>query len=232
MHENHLSPSSPPSHSNAIAFHWSRGASLLNRTLSTTIPPSSRDALWLCAGFLGALAFSSIEATTPEEAWPLKPSSPTDLEWLKLSEGKKEIWKIADPMRPDSLFHSMTPHFIPLASSAFSISDLQCLPLTFLAQTATLNCTPKTIGTFLSFFGRMHPDFKQLLLQKDPCALVLLAHWFAKMCKLEQWWIHRRAHLECEAICRYLTRHHGDDDDVLAAMRYPEMIYKLIHPRE
>jgi hypothetical protein len=66
---------------------------LLNDKLSTSIEPSERDALWACAGLLGALSFSSIQAKTPEEAWPLKPSSPSDLEWLKMSEGRRRSGK-------------------------------------------------------------------------------------------------------------------------------------------
>lgn len=82
-----------------MAYHWSQGAALLNRKLSIGIEPEERDALWACAGLLGALALSSISATTPEEAWPLKQTSPSDLDWLKMCEGKREIWKIADPRR-------------------------------------------------------------------------------------------------------------------------------------
>lgn len=247
MHDKHLCLESKTPQPIALALHWSRGAALLNEKLSAPIKPSERDALWLCAGFLGALAFSSIEARTPEEAWPLKPDSPSDLDWLKLSEGKKAIWTITDPMRSDSLFSSACPNFMQFASSPFSVSELQKLPpeiiqichldeasspvnnpylatATFLAQTIDLECNPHTIGVFLSFFGCMHPDYKQLLIQKDPGALVLLAYWYAKMCQCQQWWIRRRACSECQAICIYLTRYHGDDGDILTAIRYPEMI--------
>jgi hypothetical protein len=247
MHDRYLGIESSTEQSAAIAFHWSRGAALLNDKLSTGIEPSERDALWACAGLLGALSFSSIQAKTPEEAWPLKPSSPSDLEWLKMSEGKKEIWKIADPLRVDSVFYSMVPDFMQYASPTSSRSELQKLPpeliqlcklddasmqdnspyltcASFLTQTINLECNTHNMGVFLSFFGCMHPDYKQLLGQRDPCALLLLAYWYAKMCQCQQWWIWRRAFLECQAICRYLIRYHGDDGNILNAVRYPEMI--------
>jgi hypothetical protein len=251
MHDRYLGTESSIRQSTAIAFHWSRGAALLNNKLSANIDPSERDALWACAGLLGALAFSSIEAKTPEQAWPLKPSSLSDLDWLKMSEGKKEIWKIADPLRADSVFHPMVPDFLQYASpnsSSSSGSELQKLPneliylcrlndtsmqntnpylasASFIAHTIDIECSTHNVGMFLSFFGCMHPHFKQLLGQRDPCALLLIAYWYVKMCQCQQWWIWRRASLECQAICRYLTLYHGGDGNILNAVRYLETIY-------
>jgi hypothetical protein len=45
------------------------------------------------AVFLGILAMAYVEVPTPEESWPYAPPSPLDLNWLGISEGKKEIWK-------------------------------------------------------------------------------------------------------------------------------------------
>ena len=114
MHDRHLGISSGVDQSIAIPFHWSRGASLLNSKLTNGVAPSERDALWICAGMLGALSFASILAESPEEAWPLKQQTATpagDLAWLKMSEGKKEIWKITNPMRPNSIFRPLAAYF-------------------------------------------------------------------------------------------------------------------------
>ena len=234
--------------STAIAFHWARGAALLNHKLSDGIKPSERDALWACAGLLGALGFSSICAKMPEEAWPLTRTSASDLDWLKMSEGKKAIWEIAEPTRADSLFFPMTPwfkQFEPYAS--LSGLELQNLPpelmrlcesdstmmqdnsaylpsLSFFAHAGNLECNTHNLGKFLSFFGCMHPDFRHLIERKDPRALLLVACWYAKVCRCQQWWLWRRANLECQAICLYLRRYHGDDIDILNAARYPEMV--------
>jgi hypothetical protein len=126
FHEQYLGIGVGTNQSTAIAFHWSQGAALLNSKLSCAIEPSERDALWACAAMLGALVFSSIQAKTPEEAWPLW-SSPSDLDWLTLCEGKKEIWKITNPMRKDSVFHSIIPNFLA-SPSACSNTDLRKLP--------------------------------------------------------------------------------------------------------
>ena len=166
-----------------------------------------------------------------------------------MSQGKKEIWKIADPLRADSVFHPVALDFMQYASpDSSSRSELQKLPqdliqlckigdaplrddnpylasASFLAHTIDIECRLHNIGMFLSYFGCMHPNFKQLLVQRDPCALLLQAHWYAKMCQCQQWWIWRRATLECQAICRYLTRYHGDDGNILTAVRYLETVY-------
>ena len=242
MHDRHLDDESTSKQSTAMAFHWSRGAALLNDRLSAGIESSERDALWACAGLLGALAFSSIHARTPEEAWPLRRSLSSDLDWLKMIEGKKEIWRIADPMRPDSVFHSMVPNFLQHASPISDRSHLQKLPpeliqlcrlddasmqddnpyvacASFLAQTVTVECSTYNIGMFLSFFGCVHPEYKRLLGQKDPCALLLLAYWYAKVCQCRLWWIWRRAFLECQAICSYLRMYYGDNTNILNSIR-------------
>ncbi|MCJ1472113.1 hypothetical protein MMC13_000760 [Lambiella insularis] len=231
-----------------MAFHWSQGAALLNQKLSTGLDPSDRDPIWACAGLLGALTCSSIHAKTPEEAWPLKQSSSSDLDWLKMSEGKKAIWKIADPLRPDSVFHRVAPDFSQYASvSLSSMAELQKLPpellqlcklddasklehnpylvsASFLAQTINIECNSQTVGIFLSFFGCMHEDYRLLLAEKDPCAMLLLAYWYAKVSQCQQWWLWPRAYLECQSICRYLTCYHGNDSNILSAVRYPETI--------
>jgi hypothetical protein len=69
-------------------YHRSQCAALFNRKLSQPIQPQDRDPLWATAAFLGIIALSSVEASTPEEAWPLKTSEPSDLEWLRMSEGR------------------------------------------------------------------------------------------------------------------------------------------------
>ena len=242
MHDQHLAPELNSKLTAAIAFHWSQGAYLLNRRLSDGIVPSERDALWACAGLLGALSFASSPAHTPEESWPLKPHSPSDLDWLRMTEGKRAIWKIADPMREDSLFYPMVPNFMQFATPDSCSAELQKLPpeliqlcnihdsitpdsnpylaaASFLARMIGIECSAQNFGSFLSLMGCMHRDFRELLEQKDPCALLLFAYWYAMISSLQEWWMLRRTSLECQAICTYLELHHGDDSNVLSTLR-------------
>lgn len=63
-----------------------------------------KDALWGTSALLGAGTFATIEATSAEEAWPLKRPGLSDLDWLKMSEGKNAVYRLAEPTREDSAF--------------------------------------------------------------------------------------------------------------------------------
>lgn len=212
-------------------YHWSQAVILFNRRLSSPIQESDFDALWSAAFLMGDIAFASIEASKPEEAWPLKHPEPCDLEWLRMSVGKMAIWDIAKPLRHKSIFHTIadkdkTGH----PASAVITSRIFGIPFTFnqlcglndlstaynnpyytavhaLAPLLDIECDQSTIGRFLSFVNYMQPEFQGLLERKDPRALLLLAYWYAKVCH-SLWWIARRAKLECQAICLYLERYH------------------------
>ncbi|PGH14750.1 hypothetical protein AJ80_05794 [Polytolypa hystricis UAMH7299] len=251
MHDRHISPSPDRKPSPAESYHCYQGTALFNSALSQPIQPSERDALWGAAALLGAIAFSWVEARTPDEAWPLKASSPADLDWLKLTDGKREVYKITNPARLDSVFHTLfkpTGDFLPCDPRG---TDLKNIPDEFIklyeldhpssgTQTANnpyhaavctlanlfnLECNRSTILEFLSFVTHMCTDLKQLLEAKDPRALLLLAHWYAKLCNYQQWWIWRRAVLECQAICIYLERYRGQHDIAIRGLlRWPKII--------
>jgi hypothetical protein len=201
------------------------------------------------------LALSSIPAKSPEEAWPLSSNASVDLDWLKMCQGKRAIWMIANPLRPDSIFYPFVTDFLqspfftaPPSLAALQIAWPEIIPLCkidntatiesnpylpfvlFLARTVNVDCDNTNIGLFLSFFGSMHPDFEQVLGKKDPATLLLLAYWYAKMCHCRQWWIWRRASLECQAICLYLKRYYLNDESILEALKYPERMLLAVEP--
>ncbi|KAL9116260.1 MAG: hypothetical protein Q9227_000631 [Pyrenula ochraceoflavens] len=262
IHDRYLS-ANPTKQTPAEAFHWYRGTELFRSTLSRPIPPSIRDALWATAALLGAIAFANLDATTPSEVWPLRPSSPADLDWLRMSDGKKAVFQLADPHRPDSLFHStFSEHRDAELSTTISSHVLSSLsstcPPEFLTlydlhlnntstpgppptkvrnpyhatATALLNllplpCNQSTILKFLHFITYVDPPFKSLLERKDPKALLLLAYWYAKICQYQQWWIWRRACLECQAICIYLSDPNNRAEEIEGLgklLRFPRLI--------
>ncbi|KAK4973252.1 hypothetical protein LTR28_011634 [Elasticomyces elasticus] len=107
IHDRYLSAPFSTTQTATEIYHWGQAAALFNEKLSAPIRPCDRDALWATAALLGAITFSSTEASKPEESWPLRPSSSSDLEWLRMSDGKKAIWRITDPLRKDSVFHKL-----------------------------------------------------------------------------------------------------------------------------
>ena len=224
MHDRYLSTPLDTRRSNPETFHWYRGIALFNSKLSGSIQPSDRDALWATTILFGTIAFFHIEAKTPEEAWPLKPPSPLDLNWLRMSDGKKEIWKLTQPWRVDSVFRPLVLEHMNYVPPPSSVIGLEALPSEFLkfysldtmsttannpyhaavsalAQTLHSNCKYSILMSFLSFISHMHSDYKRLLELKDPGALLLLAYWYAKVCQCQYWALWRRAELECQAIC-------------------------------
>jgi hypothetical protein len=215
----------------AEAYHWFKAVALFNEKLDKGICPNDRDALWAIAILLGASMFTSCEAVSHEDAWPLKPPSSTDLSWLRITDGKKAIWKIADPLRSDSVFAGLAVHWRRdyLSCSTSSKSIIQSLPagllrlyelhtkphsyyttLCALAPLLNIDCNRTTILKYLSFISHFEPEFRELLFNKDAFAILILAHWYAKVCRYE-WWIAQRAMLECISICIYLERNYPSD---------------------
>ncbi|KAL4962882.1 uncharacterized protein BDV14DRAFT_95973 [Aspergillus stella-maris] len=163
-------------------FHWSQATALLNRRLKQPIEtrPEDKDAIWGTAAALVILTFSSPNARSPEEAWPLKakldsshsPSisssdsasassssepnpdtgSDSDLNWLPMSTGKMSLWTLVNPLRPESLFSIMAPTFTTMLSPfPFPQSGVTGIP-TALAQLCNLDysSTPSDNSYFLA----------------------------------------------------------------------------------
>lgn len=224
-------------------YHWSRAAALLNQ-ISFPIRPQDRDSLWASAGMVGVASFASLEAVTPEEAWPLKPADSSDLTWLRLFDGKMSLWEATDPLRPDSIFHSMATEYAMMKTEPPSLEveriprgfvELYCLdePLacdhnpyypavSFLSGLLPIQCTQATISNYLGFMDAMTPSFKYLLHEKDARALLLMAYWYGGMCE-SLWWVSRRSRLECQAICLYLEKYHAEEGDILKILKLPRI---------
>lgn len=207
MHDRYLSGASDTKLSTIEAFHWYQSTALFKSKLSGSIDHSERDAAYATAVCLGVITFFYIEAKTPEEAWPLKPSSSLDLNWLSLSEGKRTLGEVTRPSKEKTVFQTL----LPLENTkpkpiAPTVAGLKALPpelillcgfdatstpdnnpyyavASGLAKSLHSDCMLTTILSFLTFIGSVLPDFKELLRRKDPCALLLLAYWYAKMCQ-------------------------------------------------
>ena len=269
MHDRYLSPGGKLSGDKSItqAYHWYQATFQFNKILSkpaSTFSSPERDALWGTAALLGGIAFSSIDATNPHEAWPMKSSSPSDLDWLKMSEGKKAIWDLADISRPDSVFQDALPdhhqsilppnwccttnedHFgLPCGNLSKEYVELfnldECMspaveqnpyfePACLCASLLPIEINRSNSIKFLAFMGHMKPDFRDLLAQKDPRALLLLSFFYAKLLQFHVWWTWQRALLECQSICIYLESYYGDDTNIKKLLQFPKMMSGLLLP--
>lgn len=217
--------------------HWSQSTILLNRRLSQPIKAKDKDAIWGTAAALAVLAFSSPDAHTPEEAWPLKSSGPSDLDWLRISEGKMALWHIVNPLRPDSIFHVMAATYAhmnsplpergiddipPTLAAVCHLNDLSTAENSLyfnaahaVSQLLRLPDSEVTTGPAQLFIRAIKGSFKDLLQNRDPIALFLLYLWYRKTSRTI-WWIELRARVECPSICSYLRQYHKENSDIQA----------------
>ncbi|KPM35017.1 hypothetical protein AK830_g11558 [Neonectria ditissima] len=256
LHDSYLAGSATSAaHRSSLAFHWYHGTALFQRNLAGASQQPSpralsgpyRDALWASAAILGAAAFVYTGPADPAAAWPLKPPAATDLDWLKMSDGKRVVWDIADPTRPESVFHPLLAdharHVAPdgqrpippaaLPAPFYPLYDLVAstpcanpyhVAASLMAQLMQIEVNDTSVIQFLSFLSQLDPRYRRLLEDKDPRAMLLLAYWYAKIVGFKAWWLNRRALVEGQAICIYLERECADDQMIMELLEFPKAI--------
>lgn len=238
-------------------YHYCETTSQFARKLTESLSSSERDALWLTSSIIGCMSLGQVVGDTPEDVWPLSPPAQVDLSWLKLGEGKKVVWEIVDPYRPDSLLQPLTVH--PRGGDDFMTKPLDPRLFESLPPELTELCglnkdsSPKTnpfhvagavlarlmpvafcqehLIKFLGFLTLMPPEFRDLLMAKDYRAILILAHYIAKLRGSSPWWSSRRLQLECEAMCRYLERFYSHIPNMEKLLDFPRT-HKVNESRE
>lgn len=253
MHERFLASPFEVKPSTAESFHAYHAAALFSIELSkSSHSEEEKDALWGTAALLGAGSMAGIEAASAEEAWPLAEPAFEDLSWLKMSEGKKQVWEMTNPLREggafkeaieieknrsqtdyqraldpglDALFPYVTKLYnLDSSAPASTEGDPYRTTASIIQRLVPIEATRSTIMWFLSFLGHMEPEFRQLLEEKDPQAMLLLAWWYAKLIPYDAWWIKRRAVLECQAICLYLEKILPEESEVRRLLAFPRSV--------
>lgn len=229
-------------------YHWCEATSQFSRKLTDRLTPSERDALWIASALLGCCTMGQVVGDTPEDVWPLSSPSQIDLNWLKLGEGKKVAWKIADPYRPDSILRPMVEQkaddfiingvnpgvFAALPPELVELCNLVKDPSPWtnpyyvigavLGRVMPLEFSQETIMKFLGVVTLMPSEFRDLLDAKDYRAILLLAYYLAKLRGPSPWWSGRRLRLECESICRYLDRFYGHIPHMEKLLKFPRTL--------
>lgn len=238
MHDAHLeNPSAgatTTSSSKAALEHWTFASELFNSVLSKPVPPSYRDAIWATGVFLGAASFWSIGSTKPYEVWPLKVPEPDDLSWLRIGEGKKHLWRLAQPLRSDSIFSGLIKDHscltVPQWAAIERPSDPACsfaarvmtmlgveslcedssnvygLPVLALAKCPNVKLTQDNALKFLYVMAVITPEFLELLEIKDMKAIFIMGWWYIMLTTGDLWWMSRRARIEGQAIRIWLRK--------------------------
>ncbi|KAM0448346.1 hypothetical protein ACHAQK_000327 [Fusarium lateritium] len=256
LHDQHLNPRQAPSQRTALAFHWYQATALFHRRLAaagaiadpSTLPGPERDALWASGALLGAASFALLDVEDVDAAWPLRESDNLDLNWLRMNDGKKVVWKLSDPTRDGSIFQALLKERVDMPDGSLPVppgvlpgvfytmfdvgpsSTAQNNPyhiaVSLLAQLLPHKIDDNTVIHFLSFVSQLDPRFRRLLEEKDPGAMVLLAWWYAKAAAHSSWWMQRRSLIEGRAICIYLERHSMHVEGIRELIRFPKRIFE------
>ncbi|KAF2625099.1 hypothetical protein BU25DRAFT_450198 [Macroventuria anomochaeta] len=244
MHDAHLAnplAAASATNSSQIALeHWNTASNLFNDVLSRPIPPSYRDAIWATGVFIGAASFWSISSTNPYDVWPLKPEEPDDLSWLRIGEGKKHLWRLAQPLRSDSIFcglikdHSCLtvpewtaietatesgPYIAARVMKIFGITPLSdendnayYHPILALSKCPNIKLTHENALNFLYIMAVITPEFLKLLEAKEMRAVFIMGWWYLLLTTGDLWWMSRRAKIEGQAIRIWLRRQQGGEE--------------------
>jgi hypothetical protein len=254
MHDADLSFSHLPAlaakQQHAALQHWDLATRLFHSIIARPIPLSYCDAIWATGVHLGAASFWYVESAKAEEAWPLKPDEPGDLSWMKLGEGKKQLWRIADPTRPESMFYAVLkqrPYASPpewmtdndtslipervkqefnISPESTTTNNVYHLPVLILSRIQHMHLTHVNCLNFLHFTTVITPEFIVLLEVKDAHAVFLLGWWFKMIVDGKLWWMARRAKIEGEAVMIWLQRENARLAELLDSLdrRYVEVM--------
>ena len=232
---------SPPTYEESV--HRWRSTALFQARLATQRPSQEATeaaAIWVAAILIGTITFGSVESLNPEEIWPLSQSSPITTSWFAMNEGKYRLLPMVQVLRMEAAYQGLfPPQSSQVQRKSSPEAELSILPrcllelcdLTISADdsnpyhcaTAALAASLRvdTISGLLIFWGfvqHVPAQFRKLLQEKDPRALLLLAIWFARLHKMEIWWLQPRTTVEGHAICIYLRRYHGNDRQLQQAL--------------
>lgn len=236
-YDRHLNGSLGGCRTSEECYHWYQSTALLNKRLREPIEAKDKDPIWGTAAALVILTFSSPDARTPEQAWPLCLSHSSDLGWLRMANGKMSLWRMVNPLRQDSIFRVMAETFAQMQSplpergiggiptilaavcnlkdSSTAGTSLYFHPAHAVSVILDLPDNEVTTGHTQLFTRSIHGPFENLLQERDPAALLLLYLWYKKTSH-NIWWIGLRARVECPSICLYLQLYHKENDAVQA----------------
>ncbi|KEF52167.1 uncharacterized protein A1O9_11794 [Exophiala aquamarina CBS 119918] len=246
MHDRFLSPTRNYRRSAVEAYHCYRASTSLQEQLARPLGLAEQAALWTSTALLGIIVFAQLDADTPDEVWPLAPCSTPKVDWVRIGQGKSGVYQITPLLHEDPVFGPLT--VIQNPEKEFKLTTgltLGQLPRPFirlyglddhgtdefnlyrpalrrLARALDPKCHPVKVVMDFWGFTNMKPEFKALLDDRDPRALLILAYWYMRVNQLGVWWLRPRTVLEGRAICAYLEQYSSDDPDLRSLLQFPK----------
>lgn len=94
---------------------------------------------------------------------------------------------------------------LPLLDNEEARDRLFREPLFLLAETRDMAPTMANIFNYFQLLGRLQPEFKALLYEREPRALWAFGYWLGLVCRFDYiWWVTRRARRDFSAIVIWL----------------------------
>lgn len=226
------------------AYHWQQAIQRYQQEINKPIGEHNMDGLMSTCIMMSVLSFSDLEYKV-EDSWVFS-SNPKDLNWLLVQGGLryllmytaphlgKSIWRevFEDSHDPDGTFDDHRPGREGLHPGLADICEIDESTteennpyhwiLRMLSPLLNLPTNKAHFTKLCTFMGRLEPDYTNLLLAKDPRAMLLLSYWLAKMSVNKDWWVYQRMHVECTAICIYLDG--LGDPQITSLLNYPASV--------
>ena len=210
----------------SATYHRQRGLQMYLHELNGLIAPHNMDAIFATCMIFAVLAY--VTEDTPEKSFVFS-DDPSSITWMSVQFGFLGLKNLRDlqPYMSTSIWHvllresSEQSFYYDTRTGVDGLSSL-FVELCGMDESSTNDNNPyhaalrlcmsimdvdvrlENFTKFISFPGRMRPEFFNLVRKKDPVALLLVSYWLSRMCALEQWWCTNRVKGECLAICEFL----------------------------
>lgn len=134
MHDRHLNAPVTKRPSVLEATSWYKATCAFNTQLRQPLSVDQQASVWAASAILGTMVFCHDDARIPEEAWPLKPASDSDLQWLRMSDGKKQVYALTQALASHQTYAPLTealPQALLPATCMTLVPRSDSLPVAF-----------------------------------------------------------------------------------------------------
>jgi hypothetical protein len=164
------------------AYHLNRTLAMFNQRLNMKITSADKDPIWVTCNLMKGICLASNYSSCPEEAWPLDPEGSSPLDWLKLQDGNKAVWRLISPLDPGSAFNFLAnyiwqPVSLPppsfegcesvrhLMTELFELAEPSCsshnpyrCAVPIILSLMGIDCNENTVFQFFRFIAEIKSD--------------------------------------------------------------------------
>ncbi|KIX06667.1 uncharacterized protein Z518_04643 [Rhinocladiella mackenziei CBS 650.93] len=231
----------------ADAYHWQKALRLFRNEIASGANKQNMDALLSTIMLICVHQFMLADPMPdPSKSFVYAPSEKRDeyMKWLTIQHGFQALWlelgetlweSIWSPVLRDSDLKPVAPLFldVPEGDEEHALFLELCevtketsreenpfyTPLEYLLFLRLLRPSMNIFNKLITFVGVIDDRFYNLLRIREKRALIILAHWLARMSEIQQWWISGRSRTECIAIITFLM--YDQDERIRRLLAYP-----------